>query len=137
MIRYSLVQMIRHSLDQMIRYSLVHMIRYSLIQMVRYRLVQIIRYGLVHMNRLSLVKMIRYSRRVKMITYSLFQIIRVKNMAYTILNLSREGLDRGLVASKLWEVCAIPTFLYATGTMVIRDGAIARKVMTVKDLREC
>ena len=49
-----------------------------------------------------------------------------KNMAHTILNLTREGLDRGLLARKFWENCALPAILYATECMVLREATIQK-----------
>ena len=34
--------------------------------------------------------------------------------AHTIMGLTQSGLDRAITAHKLWEVCAIPSILYAT-----------------------
>ena len=34
------------------------------------------------------------------------------NYAHTIMGVTRTGLDRALVANKLWECCAIPSILY-------------------------
>ena len=47
--------------------------------------------------------------------------------AYTIVRLTRSGLDRAVTAHKLWEVCAIPSILYATEAMIISST-------TIKDL---
>ena len=44
--------------------------------------------------------------------------------AHTILRLTRSGLDRAVTAHKLWEVCAIPTILYATEAMIISSATI-------------
>ena len=38
---------------------------------------------------------------------------------HTIIGLSRSGLYRAITARKLWEVCAIPSILYASEAMVV------------------
>ena len=49
-----------------------------------------------------------------------------KSLAYTILNLTKEGLDRGLISARLWEQCAVPALLYATETMVLSKDTISK-----------
>ena len=44
--------------------------------------------------------------------------------AHTIVRLTRSGLDRAVTAHKLWEVCAIPSILYATEAMIISSTTI-------------
>ena len=44
--------------------------------------------------------------------------------AHTIMGLTRLGLDRAITAHKLWEVCAIPSILYATEPMVVSTSTI-------------
>ena len=44
--------------------------------------------------------------------------------AHTIMGCTCWGLDRSLTASKLWEVCAIPQFLYGTEAMVISKSTV-------------
>ena len=35
-----------------------------------------------------------------------------RRYAFSILSLTRAGLDRAIVARKLWEMCALPAFTY-------------------------
>ena len=44
--------------------------------------------------------------------------------AHTIMGLTRSGLDRAITAHKLWEVCAIPSILYATEAMVVSTSTV-------------
>ena len=44
--------------------------------------------------------------------------------AHTIMGCTRWGLDRSLTASKLWECCAVPQFLYGTEAMVISKTTV-------------
>ena len=43
-----------------------------------------------------------------------------KRYAFSILGLTRAGLDRSRLARILWETCAIPAILYGTEAMTIR-----------------
>ena len=45
-------------------------------------------------------------------------ITQTRAMAYTILNLTREGINRSKSAKILWETCVIPAVLYASETMI-------------------
>ena len=44
--------------------------------------------------------------------------------AYTILNLTREGINRAKIARTLWETCVVPAVLYATDIMIMKEGVI-------------
>ena len=44
--------------------------------------------------------------------------------AHTIVGCIRTGLDRALTARQLWEICAVPGFLYATEAMVISKTTV-------------
>ena len=44
--------------------------------------------------------------------------------AHTIVGCTRKGLDRALTARQLWEICAVPGFLYATEAMVISKTTV-------------
>ena len=44
--------------------------------------------------------------------------------AHTIMGLTQSGLDRAITAHKLWEVCAIPSILYATKAMVVSASTV-------------
>ena len=44
--------------------------------------------------------------------------------APTIMGVTRTGLDRALVAHKLWECCAIPAVLYCSEALVISKACI-------------
>ena len=44
---------------------------------------------------------------------------------HTIMNLTRAGLDRVLLAKKLWEVCAIPSILYCVEAMNVTKSTVA------------
>ena len=44
--------------------------------------------------------------------------------AHTIMGLTRSGLDRAITAHKLWELCAIPSILYASEAMVVSATTI-------------
>ena len=46
------------------------------------------------------------------------------NYAYTVMNLTREGLDRAVIARSIWESCAIPSILYCTEAMVESNATI-------------
>ena len=43
---------------------------------------------------------------------------------HSIMGLTRSGLDRAITAQKLWEVCAIPSILYASEAMVVSATTI-------------
>ena len=42
-----------------------------------------------------------------------------RSYAHTIIGLTQSGLDRAIIAHKLWECCAIPAVLYGTEAMII------------------
>ena len=44
---------------------------------------------------------------------------------HTIINLTRAGLDRALLARKLWEACAIPAILYCVEAMNMTKTTVA------------
>jgi len=44
--------------------------------------------------------------------YEEIMINRATSYAYSIMNLTRGGLDRALIAKIIWETCAIPAILY-------------------------
>ena len=46
--------------------------------------------------------------------------------AYTIMGITRAGLDRALVAHTLWEGCAIPAILYAVEAMILSNTVIEK-----------
>ena len=48
------------------------------------------------------------------------------NYAHTIMGVTRTGLDRALVAHKLWECCAIPSILYCVDASVISKSCIMK-----------
>ena len=43
---------------------------------------------------------------------------------HTKINLTRAGLDRAMLARKLWEVCAIPTLLYWVEAMNVTKSTV-------------
>ena len=49
---------------------------------------------------------------------------RAKSYAYSLMNLTRGGLDRAHIAHKLWESCAIPAILYCAEAVTIRRSTI-------------
>ena len=51
-------------------------------------------------------------------------ISRARAFAHTIVGCTRTGLDRALKACQLWEICAVPGFLYATEAMVISKTTV-------------
>ena len=51
-------------------------------------------------------------------------ITQARAKAYTILNLTREGINRAKIARTLWETCVIPAVLYATEIMILKEGVI-------------
>ena len=48
------------------------------------------------------------------------------NYAHTIMGVTRTGLDRALVAHKLWECCAIPSILYCVDASVNTKSCIMK-----------
>ena len=44
--------------------------------------------------------------------YEEIMIKRPMSYAYAIMNLTRGGLDRAIIAKRVWETCAIPAILY-------------------------
>ena len=53
-------------------------------------------------------------------------ILVATNYAHTIMGVTRTGLDRALVAHKLWECCAIPSILYCMDALVISKSCIMK-----------
>ena len=49
---------------------------------------------------------------------------RANSYAMSIMNLTRSGLDRALIARKLWIHCAIPGILYCTEAMVLSKTTV-------------
>ena len=49
---------------------------------------------------------------------------RALSYAYSILGLSRQGLDWARVARKLWETCAVPAILYCSESSVFRQATL-------------
>ena len=49
---------------------------------------------------------------------------KARNYAFSIMSLSKEHLDRGMVAHAMWETCAIPGILYATECLNVNKGTI-------------
>ena len=49
---------------------------------------------------------------------------RALSYAYSILGLSRQGLDRARVVRKLWETCAVPAILYCLEASVFRQATL-------------
>ena len=47
-----------------------------------------------------------------------------RRYAFSILSITRAGLDRSLVARSLWEMCAIPAILYGSEAMCLGDGTM-------------
>ena len=39
---------------------------------------------------------------------------RARNFVYTVMNLTRKGLDRAIMGRSIWASCAIPSILYGT-----------------------
>ena len=49
---------------------------------------------------------------------------KAMSYAYTIMNLTRSGLDRAMIARKLWETCAVPAILYCTDALTIKKSTM-------------
>ena len=49
---------------------------------------------------------------------------RALSYAYSILKLSRQGLNRARVARKLWETCVVPAILYCSEASVFRQATL-------------
>ena len=47
-----------------------------------------------------------------------------KRYAFSILGMTRAGLDRSRTARMLWESCAIPAILYASEAMTLGEGVV-------------
>ena len=56
--------------------------------------------------------------------YEAVVVRRALNYAYSIMSLSRRGLDRALVARKIWETCASPAILYCSEVRVFRGSTL-------------
>ena len=56
--------------------------------------------------------------------------------AYTIMGITRAGLDRALVAHTLWEGCAVPAISYAVESMVLTNSVI-RKLDSIQHQVAC
>ena len=52
--------------------------------------------------------------------YEELMIRRAKSYAYSIMNLTRGGLDRALIAKRIWETCAIPAILYCVEAISVK-----------------
>ena len=50
---------------------------------------------------------------------------RATSYTHTIMNLTRAGLDRALLARKLWEACAIRAILYCVEAMNVTKTTVA------------
>ena len=56
--------------------------------------------------------------------YEAVMIRRAVGCAMSIMNLTRAGLDRALIAKRLWESCAIPSILYCAEVLVISKKTV-------------
>ena len=56
--------------------------------------------------------------------YQAVLVRRALRYAYSIMSLTRRGLDRALVARKIWEICAIPVTLYCSEVGVFRFSTL-------------
>ena len=54
--------------------------------------------------------------------YEEIMINRAMSYAYAIMNLTRGGLDRALIAKRVWETCAIPAILYCAEALTIKKA---------------
>ena len=52
-----------------------------------------------------------------------------QSYAHTIMGVTRSGLDKALIVHKLWECCAIPSFLYEVEAMTITKSTIEKLEM--------
>ena len=48
-----------------------------------------------------------------------------RSYAHTIIGLTRSGLNRALIAIKLWECCAVPAILYGAKAMTVTAATLA------------
>ena len=48
-----------------------------------------------------------------------------RSYAHTIIGLTKSGLNRALIARKLWECCAVPAILYGTESMTVTASTLA------------
>ena len=56
--------------------------------------------------------------------YEAVMLKRATCCAMSIMNLTRAGLDRALIAKRLWECCAIPSILYCAEVLVISKKTV-------------
>ena len=56
--------------------------------------------------------------------YEEIMIKRAMSYAYTIMSLTRGGLDRALIAKRVWETCAIPSILYCVEALTIKKSTV-------------
>ena len=56
--------------------------------------------------------------------YEEIMIKRAMSYAYAIMNLTRGGLDRALIAKRVWETCAIPAILYCAEALTIKKSTV-------------
>ncbi len=56
--------------------------------------------------------------------YEELMINRATSYAYSIMNLTRGGLDRALIAKRIWETCAIPAILYCVEAITIKKSTV-------------
>ena len=56
--------------------------------------------------------------------YEAVMLKRATGCAMSIMNLTRAGLDRALIAKRLWECCAIPSILYCAEVLVISKKTV-------------
>ena len=52
--------------------------------------------------------------------YEEIMISRAKSYAYSLMNLTRGGLDRALIAKRIWETCAIPAILHCVEALSVK-----------------
>ena len=56
--------------------------------------------------------------------YEAVMLKRATGCAMSIMNLTRAGLDRALIAKRLWECCAIPSILYCAEVLVVSKKTV-------------
>ena len=56
--------------------------------------------------------------------YEDIMIRRATSYAYSIMSLTRGGLDRALIAKRIWETCAIPSILYCVEAISVKKSTI-------------
>ena len=56
--------------------------------------------------------------------YEVVMLKRANGCAMSIMNLTRGGLDRALIAKKLWEACAIPAILYCVEALCVSKKTV-------------